>query len=129
MVEDDSDDEYSESVEGHGEENIVVVDVDQPVDIANISEGVFCVVEYKADKGKMIYYVCKVIGVDGVDVTVSTLRRSGARFVIPHIPDVNVVAVGQIRFRLPAPSASEGTARQKTYYCFANVIFPDVELR
>lgn len=84
--------------------------------------GDYVLIEFKNDK-RNVYFIGNVTQRkdDENDVEVSFLRKSSkvkGKFVVPNVPDVSSVHIGDIKMILPNPKPCGGTKRQQSYYTF-----------
>ena len=120
---DDSDDSYNEEFESEGGEvNIVELGKDKQA-----AEGDHVLVEYKTASAAVVYYVAKVLDVQGSKfISISCLRRvmtatEKNKFAMPVVLDINEVSLDQLRYKLPRPASHRSTQRQLSVYeydCF-----------
>jgi len=129
MVQDNSDDEYDEHADGIKETgDIVVIDLDVEME-GRCDEGDFCLVEHTFNETRKVYYVSKMLK-NKEEQVVSSMRKSKlstddkTRFVVPQLPDNNLIVLQQIKALLLKPATFGGTARQKSTYRFPTVVFP-----
>ena len=120
---DDSGDSYTEEFESEGGE----VDIVELGKVKQAAEGDHDLVEYKTASAAVVYYVAKVLDVQGSGfISISCLRRvmtasEKHKFAMPVVPDINEVSLDQLRYKLPRPASHGGTQRQLSVYeydCF-----------
>lgn len=118
------DDDYSvhsdeDPSNSENEENFISAESLQSLETAP-SSGEFILVEFQTKNNK-VYYVAKVLKVDGSDVEVSFLRRSNKMmntFLMPNVPDIAMVYLRDIKLVLQTPKLSGNTKRQQGFYSF-----------
>jgi len=131
MVQDNSGDEDDEYADGIKEtEDIVVNDLDVEME-GKCDESDFCLVEHTFNETRKVHYVSKVLtNKEEQSVVVSNIKKSQlsidevTRFVVPQIPDINLIVHQQIKAILLKPATFGGTAKQKSTYRFPTVVFP-----
>lgn len=84
--------------------------------------GDYVLIEFKNDK-RIVYFIRQVTQRkdDDNDVEVSFLRKSSkvkGKFVVPNVPDMSSVSIGDIKMILLNPKPCGGTKRQQSYYTF-----------
>lgn len=122
LLDTDSDDEYEE---GDNDDEVRIVDVEAVRDALNIEEGAYFVIEFEAGTLK-VYYTGKVMEVVEGGVTVNCLRRQEKtnRFTFLNQPDISEVNQERLKYRLPAPTSTGQTKRQRSM-CIFDVIIPE----